>query len=539
MAPTKRKRSKVKQVKTPLVIPETDIISELSDVVEDKFVVNAGEDDSDVPLARVSSVKTDVTKPVQITNTSTHDTDETDEDAVVNVKKPRRFNVQSDSDSAKPIQTARPARGKPRINSHSLTTQINSDAVPVEGGSVMDVKKSDISDQTEGHLSSDTNSVNSNDSGDDLDAIQTKVSTIDSAKETETVYLDSFPEITDSGVARNKQIQNNPLILEDEDIDPLLRDEHKTLPTLRRVSNLTNSSVIQFVRYGQPQPEPGSNVALGYEKVIQKMVTGSEGKRQLTSAVNFTHSLPFLNPSRASPNLVVFDAGKICFKGENSKLGKNAVFITTGLIVESQLKDATDSTINAGHKIRQVILLPFAGEVQRLFAYIGTVFETDEYVCLLDSGSLILTTRREGAGADYNNYVNSPSSSSSPARTRVPAGLLTSSPVKIGSSRNQNKGKSTHFAPSLGFKDRVPVYDARRRPTFMFDKDGLKHVSDLPIYKIDKTEIPPCKYIATVGYTVGSWKTRASADDETIRSCASLNIQFVIILGKVDVKDLA
>ncbi|KAF8329029.1 hypothetical protein F5887DRAFT_1081410 [Amanita rubescens] len=566
MAPRKRKRSNTKQVKSSSVVPESD-----------NFVI-PGDDDSDVPLARVSSTnilsetvahENEITEPEQIPNLSTNVAVDTDEYAVVNVKKPRLFKLRSDSDLAKPIQTARPTRGMPRIKSQSHTTKESSTVyvvafrfsphdVGTQRVSYLSASSTEgdsdfgINDNKDRHSFSDSDIDNSNESGDDSDAMHsthslksrnsTNVLTNYRAKETKTTYLDSFPEITDSGVTRNKDIQNNPLILEEEDIDPLLREEHKTLPTLRQVSmhpTSLNASVIQFVRFGQPQPEPGSNVALGYEKVVLNMVAGPEGKRQLTAAVKFTHTLPFLNPSRASPNLVAYDAGKICFKGENSKQGRNAVFLTTGLVVESQLKNPTDSSINASHKIRQVVLLPFAGEVQRLLAYIGTVFETDEYLCLLDSGSLLLTTRREGAGADYNNSVNYASSSSSPSRTRVPAGLLTSSPVKLGSSPNPNKGKSTHFPPSLGFKDNVPVYDVRKRPEFMFDKEGLKNITDLPIYKNGKTDIPPCKYIATVGYTVGSWKTRASADDDTIRSCASLNIQFIIILGKVDVKDLA
>ncbi|KAF8341841.1 hypothetical protein F5887DRAFT_1076420 [Amanita rubescens] len=229
----------------------------------------------------------------------------------------------------------------------------------------------------------------------------TKTPTKVGSKHNTPLYLGSLPEIVDSGIKRNKDIQMNPFILDEELIDPLLRDDHKTLPKLR------NTDVIQFVRYGQPRPEPSSNVALGYEQTVLKI---------------------------------------------------NAVFLTTGLIVESQLSVPADSTINPGHKIRQVLLLPFGGEIQRLLAYIGTVFETDEFVCLLESGSLILTTRRDGAGANYN-FASSSSASSSPVRSQVPAGLLSGSPVKVSTSANANtKGKSSHFPPSLGFKDNVPVY---------------------------------------------------------------------------------
>ncbi|KAF8333775.1 hypothetical protein F5887DRAFT_1079947 [Amanita rubescens] len=272
------------------------------------------------------------------------------------------------------------------------------------------------------------------------------------------------------------------------------------------------------------------------------MTGGHTSTQQLSAAVKFTSCLPFINPSRASPDLVVYDGGKICFSGENSKLGKNAVFLTTGLIVDSQLRTPADSVINPGHKVRQVLLLPFGGEIQRLLAFIGTVFSTDEFVCLLESGSLILTTRRDGAGADYNtpfNFAANTSASGSPVRSRVPAGLLSRSPVKLASSANGNtKGKSSHFPPSIGFKDNVPVYDARGKDEFMFDRESLKHIHDLPLYNNAKSDLPSCKYIATVGYTVGSWRTKADPDDDTLRICASLNIHFVIVLGKVDMNDL-
>lgn len=55
------------------------------------------------------------------------------------------------------------------------------------------------------------------------------------------------------------------------------------------------------------------------------------------------------------------------------------------------------------YKIQQLSLLAFCGEDQRLLAYIGTVFDADKYICLLEAGKLIVTTRKEGAGGDHNN----------------------------------------------------------------------------------------------------------------------------------------
>jgi len=88
------------------------------------------------------------------------------------------------------------------------------------------------------------------------------------------------------------------------------------------------------------------------------------GIRQLAAAVKFTTRLPFVNPSRASPDFVVYEGGKISFSGDNTKGGKNAVFLTTGLIVESHLKTPTDSTINLGYKVRCSRLFDIVSYVQ-------------------------------------------------------------------------------------------------------------------------------------------------------------------------------
>lgn len=85
----------------------------------------------------------------------------------------------------------------------------------------------------------------------------------------------------------------------------------------------------------------------------------------------------------------------------------------------------------------------------------------------------------------------------------------------------------------------VPVYDARGKPKFLFDQESMNNISKLPTYQNEKTDLPSFKYVATVGYTVSSWKTKASPDDDRMTICASLNLQFVIILGKVDLKDLS
>jgi hypothetical protein len=61
----------------------------------------------------------------------------------------------------------------------------------------------------------------------------TKASRKNKRNESTPEYLDLFPQVADSGIKRNKGIVNNPLTLEQAEIDPLLREDHKSLPSLR------------------------------------------------------------------------------------------------------------------------------------------------------------------------------------------------------------------------------------------------------------------------------------------------------------------
>lgn len=82
----------------------------------------------------------------------------------------------------------------------------------------------------------DNESMNDSDEKHSTHSLNMRSSTkavTDEAKDSVSLYLDSFPDITDSGIMRYKEILNNPLTLKDEEIDPLLREDHKSLITLR------------------------------------------------------------------------------------------------------------------------------------------------------------------------------------------------------------------------------------------------------------------------------------------------------------------
>ena len=81
----------------------------------------------------------------------------------------------------------------------------------------------------------------------------------------------------------------------------------------------------------------------------------------------------------------------------------------TGLLVESCLRTSAESGYNSVNNVRrrilhlslvassyqvhQVLLTPLTGEFERAAAFIGTVFEEDNYYSLLMRGSLVFSTR--------------------------------------------------------------------------------------------------------------------------------------------------
>ncbi|KAM6489120.1 hypothetical protein JOM56_010314 [Amanita muscaria] len=330
--------------------------------------------------------------------------------------------------------------------------------------------------------------------------------------------LDSLPPVPDTGRSRIKAVINNPLEIDPELIDPMLADGYPALPALR------NS---QLVPYGKHATN--DQFLIGYTKLYNSL-KNDRGQELLRNAIQFTSSLPFINPSRADPNTVLIENGRICLPDSTAR-NRLAVCLTTGLLVESSLKHPTVCTTNAGteYKVKQALLSPFSGEYERAAAYFGTAYGVDNFTCQMEDSCLFFTTRREGAGADSNisHFSGITSSPGSPIRSRkIASGLQVSSPVKKSNTYTSNK---LIFPASLGFKDNVPVYDARLCPDFSFCPDGLQNVTKLPLYQYDDRngEVLSNRYIATVGYTVSSWTTQNSA----LRA-VGMNVQFIIILAK-------
>lgn len=141
--------------------------------------------------------------------------------------------------------------------------------------------------------------------------------------------------------------------------------------------------------------------------------------------MKFDHLGLFINPSRTSSLLVNRESNKI-MSAESKSWGKLAVFLTTGLLVECHLQTSIESSFNTTHnvchlfpleipiqlitlcQIHQVSLTPVVGEFEQAAAYVGTMFEQDDYQCLLKHGSLIFSTQPDSVN-DNNSMAQSSS----------------------------------------------------------------------------------------------------------------------------------
>ncbi|KAF8346249.1 hypothetical protein F5887DRAFT_1073897 [Amanita rubescens] len=286
----------------------------------------------------------------------------------------------------------------------------------------------------------------------------------DSVKKEKIIYLESLPDIPDTGSRRYKAIANDLFVMPCEAMDPALQGDYGSLPDLR------NTNMIPARPFDQPATSDEVHEMLAYSKILENLKdSDSNSLRRLIAAVRFDHHAPFVNPSRALPSLVSRENNKLCLTETGFK-GKPAVFLTTGLVVESFLQSETKGGINKDSNVRQIVLQPLSGEYERAVAFIGTTLEKTEFYCLLEDSCLFFSTRREGA-VD-NNYTTS-----TPVRSRSRKNLC-ASPTKVASGSGNSR---PYFPASLGFKDSVPVYDARYAPDFAFRPNDLDQIKGLPL----------------------------------------------------------
>ena len=76
--------------------------------------------------------------------------------------------------------------------------------------------------------------------------------------------------------------------------------------------------------------------------------------RQFEVAMKFQASSPFINPSRASPNLVIRDNNRMSMAHAVSRAKAPTVCLTTGVLTESSLRRQTNSRYNNTQQVGMI-----------------------------------------------------------------------------------------------------------------------------------------------------------------------------------------
>ncbi|KAF8706958.1 hypothetical protein AX14_013751 [Amanita brunnescens Koide BX004] len=282
--------------------------------------------------------------------------------------------------------------------------------------------------------------------------------------------------------------------------DMKLRLDYTDLPLLRSVE--MHSTSIH-----------GNNHQLeNYSPVWAALNTDDDplGRRRFRKAIRFVSAPPFINPSRASPALVVREVDRIMLANRR----QTAVFLTTGIVTECQLITPGYFGNTSTYLGRRICIYPFHTEHQRAAAYIGMALNhKKQYSGPLYNGALSFSTRKD---------TGSTSGVTSPTTARPGRSALT-----FRRGQGHTVTQPGNYPASLGFKEKVPIYDARGKSDFMFTAANLEQIAHLPLYKDGLADAPE-NSLVTIGYAVNEYMSTQCGPT------ASLNVLFVIIIGMVE-----
>lgn len=103
----------------------------------------------------------------------------------------------------------------------------------------------------------------------------------------------------------------------------------------------------------------------------------------------------FVNLSQASLSLVIaWDTQLI-----TSASGKTAIFLMTGAVAESHLREPYKSGYSTDKRVPCVRIVPFSQEFQLAVAYPGNTFGLRELVAPVGGPTSVLSSPKEGAGS--------------------------------------------------------------------------------------------------------------------------------------------
>jgi hypothetical protein len=88
--------------------------------------------------------------------------------------------------------------------------------------------------------------------------------------------------------------------------------------------------------------------------------------------------------------------------------------------------------------------------------------------------------------------------------------------------------------PLTQYSITVPIYDARKVKGWSFRPKELQDISKLPRFKNGNADPIANTYVATVGYTAGTFVSTAAKFQAKARASITTNVMFVVILGRME-----
>jgi hypothetical protein len=175
----------------------------------------------------------------------------------------------------------------------------------------------------------------------------------------------------------------------------------------------------------------------------------------VATALKFVSHAPFINPTWASPDIVVVDKDHLVWP--ESRM--NAVFLTTGCVSACNLITPA-AGINSSAAAKKLLLFPIEGIFQDALNFFGAKFKVSHAAGQLSNGVVTYSTKKEGhtvypsSSGTFSGYPFSTSFGSLTVFFTGAAG----SPKKKGlfkkpSSRAAASSSGDNFPVALSFND--------------------------------------------------------------------------------------
>jgi hypothetical protein len=111
----------------------------------------------------------------------------------------------------------------------------------------------------------------------------------------------------------------------------------------------------------------------------------------VASALTFVSHAPFINPSGASPHIVVVEKDHLVWADSRT----NAVFFTTGCVSACNLITPA-AGINNSAAAKKLLLFPIEGLFQDALDFFGVKFKVSQAAGQLSNGVVTYSTKKEG-----------------------------------------------------------------------------------------------------------------------------------------------